>query len=295
MLANTEVEDCKLNTVGVFTTPLPDDSVYLYLDRSRLDEGESNQVLLTSGTKTPLIFASVLIHLIILVTLALASKNIKLRLPKNTTEIKTIKSYLYRVPKPAKPKVKKNQRATPIALDNKSSSNRTEPNKSKVIVKAIKKVKHNATKNTLTIKKPKQVQEFTGQNKKAKDTAAKPAFSSSTQLLKLQTAINEQIMKKEFEQRTVKRSASIMHAPQIPVPHSVVPLTTEQKREKTTSQFGAGKITKNDNGSCTITREQMLGSPIEASVSHFACGESKFDKNFREHMEKVQQKLAPVN
>ena len=90
------------------------------------------------------------------------------------------------------------------------------------------------------------------------------------------------------------RSPSVMHGEQIPVPHSQYKLTPEQEREsKTTRMSDDISITKYDNGICTIERKQFLGSPIEGSISAFACGESKFDKSFREHMKKVQEKIMP--
>ena len=48
-------------------------------------------------------------------------------------------------------------------------------------------------------------------------------------------------------------------------------------------------ITKYDNGICTIERTQFLGSSVEGSSSAFACGKNKFDKNFREHMNKYKK------
>jgi hypothetical protein len=76
------------------------------------------------------------------------------------------------------------------------------------------------------------------------------------------------------------------------VPKPIVPLTIDQQKKLNTSSSHVGSITKNDNGTCTIQREQILGSPIEATTSYFGCGESKFDKSFREHMKKVQTKLG---
>ena len=77
-----------------------------------------------------------------------------------------------------------------------------------------------------------------------------------------------------------------------PVPKTLVPLTADQQHKLNTSTSHVGSITKNDNGTCTIQREQILGSPVAATTSYFSCGESKFDKSFREHMQKVQAKLV---
>lgn len=111
-------------------------------------------------------------------------------------------------------------------------------------------------------------------------------------LSNLRESINKQLMTDAFNEQTQTRSASIMHAEQIAVPHSDVKLTSEEKYQQNTKTNHAEAITKNDNGTCTIVREQILGSPVEASVSGFSCGESKFDKSFREHMQKVNNKLG---
>lgn len=87
-----------------------------------------------------------------------------------------------------------------------------------------------------------------------------------------------------------------MHGEQTVVPPSLVKLTPEQARNKNTTKMSNDiSITKHEDGTCTIDRAQFLGSPVEGSSSVFACGERKFDKSFREHMKKVQEKLMPQN
>ncbi len=242
---------------------------------------------LTSAKQATTFAISVLIHLLALIALVIASQNLMPIAPIEKKEVNAIKSYLYRAPKPASLKVEHQQEkvAETKSIDKKPLSKIIEPTKNEVTKKPVEVVK---------AEKTKQVQTITNKNKSAKNTTTKPVFSSRAQLQKLRNSINSQIMQKEFDQRTIKRSASIMHAPQIPVPHAVVPLTAEKKKQKTTSNFGGGTITKNDDGGCTIVREQFIGSPVEASVSGFACGESKFDKSFRQHMKKVQKKLTPI-
>jgi len=121
------------------------------------------------------------------------------------------------------------------------------------------------------------------------------SFSAYKQLDNLRSSINKKIMEKEIAQSQRFRSASVMHGEQIPVPHSNVQLSPEQEREKKITRMSNDiSITKYDNGLCTIEREQFLGSPVPASSSAFACGESKFDKSFREHMKKVRDKIMPV-
>lgn len=123
----------------------------------------------------------------------------------------------------------------------------------------------------------------------------KASFSSYQQLDKLRSAINKQVMTEELAELQQFRSASTMHGKQVPVPHSTLQLTPQQKLEQNTTHMSdAISITKYDNGLCTLERKQFLSSPIEGSHSAFACGESKFDKGFREHMKKVQYKYTPI-
>jgi hypothetical protein len=120
-------------------------------------------------------------------------------------------------------------------------------------------------------------------------------FSAYKQLNSLRNSINKKIMTDELSSLQQFRSPSVMHGDQIPVPHSTQQLTTEQEREKNTTKMSDDiSITKYDNGLCTIERKQFLGSPVEGSTAAFLCGESKFDKGFREHMKKVRDKIMPA-
>jgi hypothetical protein len=84
-----------------------------------------------------------------------------------------------------------------------------------------------------------------------------------------------------------------MHGKQIPVPHSIQNLTPAQEKEKNTIRMSDNiSITRLGNGYCTIERKQFNGSPVPASSSGFACGESDFDKSFKAHMKKVNDKIG---
>ena len=120
----------------------------------------------------------------------------------------------------------------------------------------------------------------------------KASFSSFNRLSNLRKKLDNQQRDQAFAASTQQRSTSIMHADPFPVPKTIVPLTRDQKHKLNTVTTHTGTITKNDNGTCTIQRAQVYGSPIPASTSYFACGENKFDKSFRLHMDKVQAKLA---
>ena len=78
------------------------------------------------------------------------------------------------------------------------------------------------------------------------------------------------------------------------VPRSV-PLKNEaQTRKKNTNDIGAGiAITKGDDARCSITQDlSAYGLSEGSSQQFFSCGESKFDKSFRQHMKKVKVKLG---
>jgi hypothetical protein len=120
-------------------------------------------------------------------------------------------------------------------------------------------------------------------------------LKSSMELLSdLRKRINNQAMQALIDEQQQHRPRSAMLAQEIPVPHSKNQLTAIDKKVKNTMKMSDGiSITRLGNGYCIIERGQALGSPIPASRSGFACGESDFDKSFRENMKKVSKKLTP--
>ncbi len=240
------------------------------------------------------IFASIIVHLLLLITLILASKKAA-NLPKQE-KIKPhiIKSFLYKAPKVTTKKEVKPPKKTV------AESNKKQPVKQQKPVAKVK-PKQTSIKPVPTKKQPTKetVQVATKHNQSTKKSPPNKAdskkpfnFSSYSRLSRLRKKLDDQQRDKAFAELTQKRSASAMDGEQFPVPHSLKQLTPDEKYKMNTVQSGHHKITKNDNGSCTIHREQMLGSPIEATTSTFACGESKFNKSFREHMQKVRAKLG---
>ena len=144
------------------------------------------------------------------------------------------------------------------------------------------------------IKQEKNTLSLNTKEKNTMNTPSKAGFSSFKQLESLRKSIKEKVMAEGVAAHQQFRSPSIMHGAQMPVTRSNKPLTLEEAHEKNTLKMSDNiSITKHDNGTCIIEREQFLGSPVEGSTSAFACGESKFDKSFREHMQKVQNKIMP--
>lgn len=237
------------------------------------------------GSYTAIVI-SVLLHVLVLLALIYSANKQPKTLKQDKTKFTSIKSFLYTAPKITKAK--------------------------KVPLKKIIVIKDFAEKVVAEIKPAKKTaakkvvaEKLASEQKSSKQAAAKSpetknkvpgvsqgSFSSYDRLSRLRTKLDRQQRQQAFAELTQKRSDSIMHGEPFPVPKSFVPLTTEQKYKQNTSTSHVGSITKNDNGTCTIYREQMLGSPVEATTASFACGESKFDKSFREHMQKVQVKLG---
>ncbi|MEW6995473.1 hypothetical protein AADZ84_14530 [Colwelliaceae bacterium MEBiC 14330] len=238
-----------------------------------------------SGTA---ILLSVLLHLLLLAVLIFSNINTPKEFNPVKPKIKAIKSFLYTK--------RHNKIVKQLPSINESQ------HKAKVMPTAIKTLPASIQKNTKPVKKtPKIVEQpvtkalnLSTQSKaiKQRQPTVKNSFSSFDGLSRLRANIEKQQREQAFNELTQKRSINIMDAAPLPVPQTIVPLTHEQKYQKNTSTSHVGSITKNDNGTCTIYREQILGSPVEATTSSFACGESKFDKNFKAHMQKVAAKLA---
>lgn len=251
------------------------------------------------GRHTALI-VSVFAHIAVFLALIFLSSEQQIKTPKAIKQ-PSIKSYLYR---PEKRKIIEIKPIIPAEtiVKAKLAEVKKEPMKQPVeLPKKLVKPKPIETKKieelvvtdapAIAIKptEKKPVPQLPGSTS---SVTKKKAHSLHNSLARLRNNINQQLADDAFKEHNQVRSASVMHADQIPVPHSEIKLTEEEKYKKNTKSTHAESITKNDDGTCTIVREQILGSPVEASVSGFSCGESKFDKSFREHMEKVNKKFV---
>lgn len=242
------------------------------------------------------IIVSVLLHVLLLLALIYGSSNTIKVIEAKKPKANSIESFLYKAPQ----KVIKQVKSAQVTAETKTFEKKNQKQEvvrqkqeSEVLVnppkKIISKPKASEKPHTLATKN------ITKPDVKASTSANAPPrnlnLSSYDRLSHLRNKLDNQHRQQAFSNLTQKRSASIMDGEPIPVPKTIVPLSLEQKHKLNTSSSHVGSITKNDNGTCTIYREQILGSPVEATVSSFACGESKFDKNFREHMQKVKAKL----
>ena len=252
------------------------------------------------GRYTALVI-SVFAHLLLLIALVFFSVK-QQKLPKEIIKKPAIKSYLYRKPKPVietlprKPLAEEQIKV--LAKEVKAIA----PIK-KIEEKAIEVVKiAPVVNNELPTKSNKTSKDDTVQEKSAAPALptslpVRPAIRSSSlsshqSLSRLRNSINQQVANDFSSEQTQVRSASVMHAAQIPVPHSTVSLNAEKRQQQNINAFNTGRIIKHENGRCTIRTEQFLGSPIKATEVNFSCEENPFNKSFREHMAKVNKKFV---
>jgi len=247
------------------------------------------------------IVVSVLLHFLLLIALVYSSINTPTEIKKEKVKTTSIKSFLYTAPKKIAAKKVEPKRTPPQKVIEKKQVNSPQPQKivKEVSIKPVTKAV--TTPATKPLNKVKSVQvtnavkseTVTTKNKVSGESRG--SFSSYDRLSRLRNKLNNQQSDQAFKDLTQQRSVSIMDGDPFPVPKAIIPLTREQKYKQNTSNSHVGSITKNDNGTCTIHRAQIYGSPVEATTASFACGESKFDKSFREHMKKVQTKLNVRN
>lgn len=219
------------------------------------------------------ISTSVLLHLLLLLVIISSTVKQPPSSKPDKPEQKSIKSFLYvnSIKPLLKSEVKKQ-----ITRKNVLKS---EPVQKKMPASSLHKSEQ-VSQKTRTINKTQQ----------SSKTATVKDFSSFEQLTRLRQKINKRQREQALSELTQERTLSVMNGEPFPVPRSVVPLTADQQAKGRTTTSHVGSITKNDDGTCTIHREQMLGSPVEATTAHFSCGESKFDASFRQHMKKVKAK-----
>ncbi|RHW75742.1 hypothetical protein [Colwellia sp. RSH04] len=288
-----------LPTIYNFSDVIISDIPKLIIGKEKINSGTPPAISTPTKKQIIVFFTSILAHILLVIALWFAAKDSaisKTKFMQSLPEVKTIKSYLY-----AKPVVKKPKTITTIQapeITQAKDLEKAEPTQKPIMAKpTIKKAVAAEAETHIETAVNKIENASTNQTSKEKTpTPTKQrTFSAYGQLSKLRDSINKSIMQKEIDDKNGTRTLSGMTPNPFPVPHSTIQLTPEQIKEKNTSNFGGGTITKVGDGLCTIEREQMLGSPIEASVSAFACGESDFDKSFRAHMQKVNKKINPVN
>ncbi len=232
----------------------------------------------------PTIIIVVLAHLLLL---ALIYSH-KIVLPRAKPKTEAIKSYLYIKPQP----VAQKQAEEIVEIANEIT---------KEVTKEITEQK--PTKPPLPTGK-NIITEQVDNNEQTTETPKKitnnlPAISSAKQvsaqalLHQLRAKLNSHISKQQSIEFSQHRSSSIMHAQPALVPHSSKIISPEQQAQSNTNRLSNDiSITKRADGTCSIAQD-LTNVGMEGITAHssFSCGESAFDKSFREHMEEVSRKL----
>jgi len=120
----------------------------------------------------------------------------------------------------------------------------------------------------------------------------KPSIDALEQLTRLNKSLDQniQVEKPATKNRQVK---SVFNPSPMLVPKATMPIDEAEQRAQNTTHYGNGiAITKLKNGICLIEEDlSKIGIDGVTARSSFTCGESEFDKSFREHMKNVRNKL----
>ncbi len=256
------------------------------------------------GTYTAVIY-SLAIHSLIFFIILVTAKIQPLAVPE--TEKKVIKSFLYYAPK-----------STPQVLVSTTENSPSEKENDPIIAEPALSPKDNEAAASTGVQAAENIPEKIEKSLSDKDdsvvttaidlpkaTATMPLPSpepvptkrkldSFTQLQRLRNKLKQSSPTSSNNFNQSYQPASIFNNNVKPVPHSAPVKDQEQERAKNTKDMGAGiAITKGDDGTCSVTQDMTAyGLSEGSSTQYFSCGESKFDKSFREHMKKVKAKLG---
>lgn len=120
------------------------------------------------------------------------------------------------------------------------------------------------------------------------------SFSALEQLKQLQQQLDQQSINSEADYHNRARGKSIFNDLPAAVKHSEKQFTESEKREKMITHYGGGiNIVKNDDGSCTLIQDlSNVGMTGIKARSSFKCGQTKMEKSYAAHMDKVLRKLG---
>ncbi|WP_440877488.1 hypothetical protein [Thalassotalea sp. PLHSN55] len=240
------------------------------------------------------IFIAVICHILLLAVIY--SQTFPAFKPKQQ---QAIKSYLYVKPAVLPEPMKKNnmddvieQELTPDKAEPQSTQSKNEAPKSSKSKSDGPITVEPAAIKTVPVEETAKQSSTSAETANITNNAVK--MSPKQQLEKLRSSLNRQIGEQYFQERNQQRSFSNMHPALPSVPHSTAKLSEEEKKTLNTTQLADNiSITKGDNGVCFIEQDlSNVGMEGISATSAFACGESAFDKSFREHMKKVQAKLG---
>lgn len=242
------------------------------------------------------ILISLLLHVVVILLLNNSQTRV---IPSANTTPASIKSYIYQ-----RPKVEIKQELPQPKPENKQPSSEikkieaVKPLTDKKLTKQEKLslIKPVETKSHVPIKTlidtPRNTPSVKTINPKAK-TAHQQSFSLRN-LRQLREKIQQQTNEEFQRELGQPNTGSIMHGTPTLVPHSKVTQSNDEKKKQATLSMSADKsIIKGDDGNCSLVEDlSVVGMEGVTAVSSFSCGETKFDKSFREHMNKVRTKLG---
>ncbi len=212
---------------------------------------------------------------------------------KTPIEPKAIKSYIYLPPKieslpPPVMTTEEEEKISSTVIEEKIAT-KEKPEE--------KKVTKEVNKTEEPIVPAESIEPIINKDVQIKPQAAKKisrSFSAYGQLKNLQKNLDEQMFEQESVDFGKSNTGSIMHGKPSLVPHSEIQISEEEKTKRASKQISSDlTFTKGDDGSCTVKRDlSVVGMEGLTSVESFACGKSKFDKSFQDHMKKVREKLG---
>lgn len=263
-------------------------------------------IVVQKGTFTAVLL-SLIVHSLILFVMFVTPSD-KQKIVKSPSKHAPIKSFIYYAPKLDKTELKaiktkplekeiliEDLTAAKKDHENAKTKHASKPkNTEKLIDKTLDKALEKPFNDTISkvIELPK-VRPKRSQPKPLPEPTRRK-LDSFMQLQRLRSKLNQDSVSNTENPYQSDQPPSIFNTDVKTVPHSV-PLKDEaQTREKNTKNMGAGiAITKGDDGRCSITQDlSAYGLSEGSSRQFFSCGESKFDKSFREHMKKVKVKLG---
>lgn len=269
------------------------------------------------GTFAAITF-SLVIHGIIFLLILLNQSNLKSPV-QNVSKNPPIKSFIYYAPTPLKTtaqlgkenlerKPKNEVESKSQALSNdKFSFNPIDKNSDKLHDKVLDKINQkNLIPPALSSFNSAKEQVKAKANKTLPDTiklSSTPLpiptpknekLDSFTQLQRLRSKLNKSTEKALDNPYQREQPPSIFNSITKSVPRSMPLKNEEETRKKNTKNMGAGiAITKGEDGRCSVTQDlSAYGLSEGSSTQFFSCGESKFDRSFREHMKAVKAKLG---
>jgi len=217
--------------------------------------------------------------------------------PKQKIEPKAIKSYIYTPPRKETKAVLKDKTLNKTVEESPEQQSKEQPKEIPSIIDDVIKSEKKEQK-TAELPSNDDKNEAVNHDKDPKVpmpiNSPKRKFSALNQLSKLKSNLDKYVIEQEAFEYDRPRTGSVMHGTPILVPHSTQQLTEDEKKEQATYQMSSGlKMIKGDDGTCFVERDLgEVGMEGLKSVEGFSCGQSKFNKNFKEHMEQVRKKLG---